>query len=109
LSRNEVESIKDQEGFDRVFKQGRRQGGGLFTVIKRAGQGTNKLGIIVNSKYGGAVQRNRIKRKIREAFRLIGAGLKDRVEVVVMPKDQAKKAKLAEITEELRSLITGSR
>jgi ribonuclease P protein component len=98
------ESIKDKQGFDRVFDNGKRYHGELMTAVVARASGTVKLGIIVSHKYGGAVARNRIKRKIREAFRAVAEKITG-VEFVVMPKEQAKRAKTPEIITDLSSII----
>jgi ribonuclease P protein component len=57
--------------FDRVYKQGKRCHGDGFSLISCANDlGWNRLGISINGKIKGAVKRNRIKRIIRESFRL---------------------------------------
>jgi len=54
-----------------VYRQGRRQKGSGFTVISRAnGLADRRLGISVHRMIRGAVRRNRIKRILREVFRL---------------------------------------
>lgn len=61
---------KNQE-FDRVYNQGKRLHGKGFSLIYTANTADwNRLGISVRKKTGRAVDRNRIKRIIREAFRL---------------------------------------
>lgn len=45
-----------------------------------------RLGMVVSRRYGAAVQRNRIKRLIREVFRLNKQCLQQDVDVVVVPK-----------------------
>ncbi|MDQ7011488.1 MAG: ribonuclease P protein component [Mariprofundaceae bacterium] len=42
---------------------------GLRFVYQPTGRGHARLGLAVSARYGTAVQRNRLKRKIREAFR----------------------------------------
>ncbi len=57
--------------FDRVYRQGRRLHGKGFSLIFTANaMEYNRLGISVQKKTGRAVDRNRIKRIIRESFRL---------------------------------------
>ena len=64
--------IKESFMFSKVFKNGKYAANNMLVVYalknynKRA---ASKLGISVSAKNGGAVQRNRAKRVIREAFR----------------------------------------
>ena len=99
------ESIKNKQEFDRVFDKGKRHHGKLLTAVLARASGQSKLGIMVNSKYGGAVARNRIKRKIREAFRAAAKEVSGSIEIVVMPKEQAKRAKTPEIITDLSNII----
>lgn len=46
----------------------------------------NRLGLSVGRKHGGAVRRNRIKRLIREAFRLERPTLPTGLDLVVLPR-----------------------
>jgi len=98
------ESLKDKSDFDRVFDHGKRYHGELLTAVIAKASGPAKLGIIVSHKYGGAVARNRIKRKIREAFRTLTEKISG-VEFVVMPKEQSKRAKTPEIITDLSNII----
>ncbi len=51
--------------------------------------GPARLGIVAGRRYGNAVQRNRIKRLIREAFRRIRHDLPAGVDCVVLPRPGA--------------------
>lgn len=54
-----------------MYRQGQRLSGNGFALIFVANAlSVNRLGISVVKKTGGAVSRNRIKRIIRETFRL---------------------------------------
>jgi len=63
--------------FDRVYRTGRRAGDGLFAVNALHNElGYARLGMSVSYKtVGNAVRRNRIRRLIREVFRLSHATL----------------------------------
>ena len=66
-----VMRIRGEREFDRVYKSGRRRAWKGFLVIALANEcGHPRLGISVPRRFGGSVPRNRIKRRIREAFRL---------------------------------------
>jgi ribonuclease P protein component len=73
--RNSARLRKTRE-FNRVYQNGARLYGNGFTLVYLRDKHTDccfsgsRLGISVPRKVGNAVQRNRIKRIIREAFRL---------------------------------------
>ncbi len=48
-----------------------------------------RLGISVGKAYGSAVQRNRIKRLIREAFRQVKHKLPTGVDFIIVPRKQS--------------------
>ena len=56
--------------FDRVLRNGRSHAGRelVLYVFPRAGDEAPRLGLSVSRKVGGAVERNRVKRLLREAF-----------------------------------------
>ena len=57
--------------FEKVYSRGKRLHGSGYTLIcLDNGSAVNRLGISVHRKIRGAVKRNRIKRIIRESFRL---------------------------------------
>ncbi|MEN8189831.1 MAG: ribonuclease P protein component [Thermodesulfobacteriota bacterium] len=57
--------------FERVYKQGKRlRGRGFALITLPNGLGFNRIGISIHRRIKGAVRRNRLKRIIRESFRL---------------------------------------
>jgi ribonuclease P protein component len=69
--------ITRRTDFDRLLQSGaRRSRGGYTFYLARRPQGTARLGILISLKHSSmATVRNRIKRCIREAFRLEHARL----------------------------------
>jgi ribonuclease P protein component len=62
--------IRRRGEFQRVFDAGRRAHGRYLTIVfAPTGTPQSRLGIVASRKVGGAVERNRAKRLIRETFR----------------------------------------
>jgi ribonuclease P protein component len=88
--------------FDRVYKQGRRHFSSHMTVFYlRQAEGGARVGFTVGRVLGGAVQRNRIKRRLREAVRLHRSLLKGSVDVVINPKKSVRTVEFPILLEEV--------
>lgn len=79
--------------FERVYKQGRRHFAAHMTVFYQYREGEElkgaRVGFTVSKALGGAVQRNRIRRRLREALRLSQFSTAIAVDVVINPKRSA--------------------
>jgi len=91
--------------FERVYKQGRRHFSPHMTVfylVRLAGsvpRNNARVGFTVGRALGGAVERNRIKRRLREAVRR--SVLLDGVDVVINPRKSVLTRQFASILEEV--------
>lgn len=74
--------------FDRVYREGRSHASRYFVVYSfpRAEPGEPRLGVSVGRKVGGAVDRNRVKRMLREAFWSAAADLPEAHDFVIVAR-----------------------
>ncbi len=88
-----------------VQEEGRRHSGShLVLLALRRGGGPTRLGVTVSRRLGGAVQRNRVKRRLREAFRLHRPGFREGFDLVVVAKVSAVKVSYRQIEGDLLRL-----
>jgi ribonuclease P protein component len=98
------ERIRRRAEFKQVYERGVRVHSRYSTVFILSNErGAARLGIAATRKLGGAVQRNRAKRLIREVFRRnkIAAGF----DVVIIPKRDLLDASLSALETDYRTLL----
>ena len=94
--------------FERVYKQGRRYFARHMTVfflLRPPGNGL-RVGFTVGRMLGGAVERNRIKRRLREAVRLTCPNVRMPTDVVINPKKALLTADVNELQNEIREAFS---
>ena len=97
--------------FERAYRQGRSHSNRHFVVhaFPRGAQDEPRLGLSVSRKVGGATDRNKVKRLVREAFAAESALVPAGLDVVVVARpdalDLAEREGLAGVRESLRELF----
>ena len=79
--------------FDRVYRDGRSHANRylvLYAFPRAEQEGEPRLGISVGRKLGGAVERNRVKRLLRDAFWNIAAELDGAHDFVIVARPDAR-------------------
>jgi ribonuclease P protein component len=94
--------------FERVYKNGRRHFSTNMTVfyLGRAGNEGLRVGFTVSRALGGAVERNRMKRRLRESVRLTRPDKEPSADVVINPKKALLTAEFASLLSEVSKAFT---
>lgn len=93
--------------FERVYKQGRRHFASHLTAFYRRreeGDGL-RIGFTVSKLLGGAVQRNRMRRRLRETVRLNWPGFRAPVDIVINPKKSLLTVDFLELGKEVAQVF----
>lgn len=95
--------LKKRSDFQRLFQKGKRAFSPSLTILYRPSERMT-MGISIGKKHGKSVQRNRIKRLLREAFRAVQGEMKGTYSFVLLPKVSENYA-LETFKEHLRWMI----
>ncbi|MDO5783957.1 MAG: ribonuclease P protein component [Eubacteriales bacterium] len=91
-------TLKENRDFRRLYARGRSAAADCLVVYAmRNRYGAGRLGITAGVKLGTAVQRNRVKRLIREAYRLHKDELRPDIDLVVVARHRAVHASYARV------------
>jgi ribonuclease P protein component len=97
-----TEALKRNFEFKRVYRYGKNEAGPYVAVYcLRNGKEINRLGITTGSKLGKAVVRNRVRRRIREAYRLSEHRIKRGYDIVIVARGRSVTADYHRIEKDL--------
>lgn len=99
-----AEHIRRRADFEQVYAEGLKVSGRYMMVFLRRTEGsTPRLGIAATRKMGGAVTRNRAKRRVRELFRQHRPD--SALDIVVVPRRELVDAPFASLETEFLTLL----
>ena len=78
--------ISKSRELSELFKRGLRVGDHRILLIGLPTKGETRAGVAISVRHGNSVQRNRLKRLIREAFRLEYPGVPTNFDFVISPR-----------------------
>jgi ribonuclease P protein component len=92
--------------FDAVYRSGKRRSSSHFTVFVRANQKPlSRFGFSIKKALGGAVVRNRIRRRLREIVRCHRQEIPAGWDIVVHPKKSVETAEYLALTKDFLRLM----
>lgn len=98
--------IRENHIFRRLYAKGKSAVTPLLAVyVRRNGRPGNRLGLTVSTKVGCAVERNRVRRRLREIYRLHEEQLRPGWDVVVVARVRAAHSSYAALERSLLSQL----
>lgn len=86
-------TLKKNHEFRRLYSKGKSAAAATMACYcRKTGREVNRIGFTVSNKIGNAVTRNRIRRRLREIYRLHERGLKRGYDIVVVARHRAAEA-----------------
>lgn len=95
--------LRKRAEFDKVYKGGERHSSANMTVIflPASGGGGPRVGFTTGRALGGAVERNRVRRRLREAVRRHLRELRTPADIVFHPRKSVLRADFSQLEAEV--------
>ena len=102
----ELGRLRRKGEFRRVFDEGTAiVGRSLVLRACPVDAQVTRVGFVVSRKLGGAVQRNRLRRRAREALRSFAGEVRSGFDLVILPRARAGECGFSQLVAELRGLL----
>ncbi len=100
-----TESLRKNQQFQSVYKSSKSYANKYMVMyVKKNGLEINRLGISVSKKVGNSVVRHRVKRLIKESYRLHENIFNSSLDIVVVARNSASNLGYAEVESALLHL-----
>jgi ribonuclease P protein component len=97
-------SLKLNHIFQRLYRTSGQASPYMVLYARKNRTGTNRVGITVSKKLGKAHVRNRVRRRLREVYRLNEDQFQPGWDIVVVARSRAVEANFSKLTESYLSL-----
>ncbi|MCB1085159.1 MAG: ribonuclease P protein component [Chlamydiia bacterium] len=98
--------MRTRSQYRSLYNNGKRFGGNKITLFHLRSSATEtQLGVTIPKKWGKAHERNRFKRIVREAFRLLYPMIPKGMKINVHPREGYKTLSSAEVMQEMTQFI----
>ena len=103
---NQTVAIKQPHLFRRAYAKGKSAVTPTVVLYARKnGQSFNRLGLTVGTKVGKATVRNRVRRRLKESYRLREGTVKTGYDIIIVARAAAADARFALLDRHLASLL----
>ena len=99
--------LKKNDDFRTVYKKGRSKAERFLIIyVMKNGLNENRLGVSVSKKVGNSVVRHRVKRLVKECYRLRENMFINGIDIVFLARKGADKLDFSETEREVMRLMT---
>lgn len=99
--------LRKNSDFQLVFKKGRNTWNRQFSLVfKKNNLNKSRIGFTITKKYGTAVERNKLKRRLREIIRNNKYLLLDGYDMVLIPKKTTKDMTYDELESSVKHIFS---
>ena len=98
--------LRCRKDFQGLYERGKAARGGLMVLIYMPNnRGATRRGFVASSRVGSAVARNRCKRVLREAYRLLrNSVVLDGLDLVLIARPRCREASITRVVRDLEGL-----
>ena len=98
--------LKKNDDFRLVYSKGRSKANRFFILyILKTGNDYNRIGVSVSKKVGNSVERHKIKRLVKESYRLHEKMFNSGLDIVVIARSGAADLKYTDVESALLHLM----
>ncbi len=99
-------TLKKNHEFRRLYSKGKSAAAPcLVCYCRKNSRGSSRIGFTVSNKIGNAVTRNRIRRRLREIYRLHEGEVKRGYDIVIVARHRAAEADYHRLEKELMKTL----
>jgi ribonuclease P protein component len=103
-----TEALKRNYEFRRLYSKGKSAASPYLALyVRKNGLHRNRLGITVGAKLGNAVKRNRVRRRLKEIYRLNEDKFRKGCDIVIVARVKAVYARYGQLEQSFLSLRSG--
>jgi len=98
--------LKKNYEFRRIYNKGKSAASQCAVVYcRRNGSAGNRLGVTVSTKLGGAVKRNRVRRRLKEVYRINERKFASGYDIILVARMRSRFTEFGELESSVLSLF----
>jgi len=98
--------LRERKVFKQAFSSGRKLESKYFQIAYAVNkQGNRRVAVVIGRKFGKAVLRNKIRRRIKETYRLNMEKFPSYTDYIIRPREASKYVSFCELRDNLLQLL----